>query len=81
MQGSPMCVSCKRRRADWACDAYPGGIPEQILAGDWDHRLPKPGDNGLLYDPEPDAPPQMPWWPDEKNEGPPPPRGDQDVVP
>ena len=72
MLGAPMCVACKRNRKDGTCDAYLDGIPQEITDGTWDHRFPKPGDGGKLYDPKPDMPEQMPWWPDEKTEGPPP---------
>ena len=46
------------------CEAYPAGIPEKIVMGDWDHRVKKPGDRGLLYDPVEGAEPEE-WWPDE----------------
>jgi hypothetical protein len=33
------------------CTAFPGGIPWEIQAGEWDHRQPHPGDHGIRYDP------------------------------
>jgi hypothetical protein len=70
---APMCMACARFRRDapavlgLTCDAYPGGIPDEIIEGDWDHRVSKPGDHGLLYDPKPGAP-VMPYWPDERGD-------------
>ena len=63
----PMCVVCARLRDSeqgFACEAYPDGIPEQIIDGKWDHRLPQPGDHGLQFAPRDGAEPQE-WWPDE----------------
>ncbi len=62
---APMCVDCKRMRPDGTCEAYPHGIPEEIIMNRWDHRFPKPGDHGLQFDPKPEATPQE-WWPDER---------------
>jgi hypothetical protein len=63
---APMCVGCKRYdpQSD-GCEAYPDGIPEEILTNEWDHRVPKPGDNGLQFVPKPGVTSQ-PWWPKEK---------------
>lgn len=58
----PMCVDCARRvetKGVWlACQAYPDGIPREIIEGEWDHRFPKPGDHGLQFVPREDAEPQ-----------------------
>ncbi len=35
------------------CDAFPDGIPEEILFGPFDHTEPYPGDHGLRYSPLP----------------------------
>ena len=34
-----------------ACDAYPKGIPDEILDNDVDHREPVAGDKGLRFEP------------------------------
>ena len=33
------------------CDAYPNGIPDDIAYGDDLHLTPRPGDNGIQYEP------------------------------
>lgn len=51
----PICVGCKHRRGDLMdpkCDAFPSGIPTEILLSNADHRKPYPGDNGIRFDPE-----------------------------
>jgi hypothetical protein len=51
---SPICWSCTRLRengVDQECDAFPGGIPEDIWEGETDHRVPYPGDKGMQYEP------------------------------
>ena len=53
------CMTCTHRRERGvgegraACDAYPDGIPWEILDGHIDHRKAYPGDQGILYDPLP----------------------------
>ena len=43
------CVSCERKVRGPVCEAYPDGIPEEILDGRIDHKTPYPGDHGLIY--------------------------------
>lgn len=49
------CASCKHfrtgSRTNPTCDAFPDGIPEEILFGRNDHRKPFPGDHGIQYEP------------------------------
>lgn len=66
---SPMCMLCARY--DWAtggCEAYPDGIPSEILLGALDHRVPQPGDHGLQFVPLEGTSPD-PNWPTAPDEG------------
>ncbi|HII75506.1 MAG TPA: hypothetical protein HA264_00320 [Methanolinea sp.] len=48
---SPLCMVCAhlhRKARPPACDAFPGGIPEDILAGR-PHVTPYPGDRGIEF--------------------------------
>ena len=51
----PICASCQRYQPfdadhDTAfCEAFPDGIPDRILDGDFDHRQPFDGDHGIRY--------------------------------
>lgn len=51
----PICFNCARRLAGklgvyaLACEAYPGGVPDEILIGEADHTKPHDGDNGLQF--------------------------------
>lgn len=49
----PLCISCRHIRADYACDAFPDGIPFEIVAGN-PHREPFKGDGGIRYEKRPD---------------------------
>ena len=43
------CATCKNHIPySFTCKAYPNGIPEEIRSGNWDHREPYKGDNGIL---------------------------------
>lgn len=51
----PICVDCQRLHkaiyGKWGmfCDAFPGGIPDDIIASRVDHRQPVAADHGLLF--------------------------------
>jgi hypothetical protein len=47
----PICVNCQRLFAGWQCEAFPSGIPDEIIANEFDHRQPHEGDGGLLFEP------------------------------
>jgi len=52
---TPICTLCKHFRdvvfPHATCDAYPDGIPPAILSWEHDHRIPFPGDSGILFEP------------------------------
>lgn len=48
---APICMNCKRRAIGFTCEAFPAGIPPEILSNEADHRSRFPGDRGLMYDP------------------------------
>ena len=56
-----LCAGCRhfdRDRFDGNfCDAFPddGGIPQEIITGQHDHRRPYPGDGGIQFEPMTDA--------------------------
>lgn len=47
------CVRFHRDRKEMGltCDAFPDGIPREIIMGDSDHREPVEGDHGLQFEP------------------------------
>lgn len=52
---APICWYCRHRVAGtWTCAAFPGGIPEAIADGDFDHRADYPGDDGIRFEPRTD---------------------------
>ncbi|MBE0418183.1 MAG: hypothetical protein IBX63_10500 [Coriobacteriia bacterium] len=49
----PICPTCKHlwpTSEPLACEAFPDGIPDDILMG-FDHRKPYEGDGGVRYEP------------------------------
>lgn len=46
---APKCVICKHKFETLQCDAFPDGIPDDILFG-FDHSEPYPGDNGIRFE-------------------------------
>lgn len=37
------------------CEAFPERVPREIWTGQFDHRRPYPGDNGILFEPAEDS--------------------------
>jgi hypothetical protein len=54
---APICFDCIHYRPSddddepMKCDAYPDGIPDEIIMNDLDHTVPLPGDNGIQFSP------------------------------
>ena len=48
---SPICNKCKHYKKDGTCKAFPKGIPEEILRGDFIHTKPFTGDHGIVFEP------------------------------
>jgi len=46
------CEGCKNYLSGLACVAFPDGIPDDILSGEFDHTQPHEGDNGIRYEPK-----------------------------
>ncbi len=51
-----VCVICKHMRTvvkngKMTCDAFPDGIPDEILTAKVDHYKPYPGDHGIQFEP------------------------------
>jgi hypothetical protein len=45
------CVTCRHKSTFGpSCDAFPGGIPEEILDGRNQHREPVEGDHDIQYE-------------------------------
>lgn len=52
---APLCWYCLHRvEGTWTCAAFPGGIPDIIADGDFDHRVEYQGDDGIRFEPRPD---------------------------
>jgi hypothetical protein len=61
MQPFKSCLNCKHLHTRGvSCDAYPAGIPFDILSGETAHDRPLAGDNGIQYEPDPKAPLGLP---------------------
>lgn len=53
MGPAPLCLKCVRFHEDshegFTCDAFPEGIPDEIVLGGFNHNRPFPGDNGMQF--------------------------------
>lgn len=59
---SPICFGCKHHHfGEGRCDAFPerDSIPPEIWLGKRSHLIPYPGDQGILYEPNPKCSPQV----------------------
>ena len=52
------CILCKHWRGKGSCNAFPDGVPMDILIprNGIDHKEPYPGDNGIQFERDPDLP-------------------------
>lgn len=44
-----ICHLCQHRRGVRTCEAFPDGIPKEIIVGDVMHTQPYPGDRGIIF--------------------------------
>ena len=56
MSYSEQCFLCAHYQGALTCEAFPERIPQDVLDGTADHRKPFKGDNGIRWEPAPDAP-------------------------
>ena len=47
---APQCTKCLRFELDHTCQAFPCGVPDEIFLGDFDHREPYVGDDGIMFE-------------------------------
>lgn len=47
----PICFMCTHYRENYHCDAFPDGIPFDVIASNIDHRNEIEGDNGIHFQP------------------------------
>jgi len=49
MSISNQCISCEHYLGVGKCEAFPKGIPEEIISGKVSHTKPYEGDRGIQY--------------------------------
>ncbi|MGD0998812.1 MAG: hypothetical protein ABR941_10925 [Thermoleophilia bacterium] len=61
---SPACNTCSHVFMDYAsCEAFPNGIPLDIIKGRFRHLTPHAGDHVITYEHEPTLGPKPAWAP------------------
>lgn len=59
----PLCFDCihKHGVGKYTCNAYPGGIPFEILTSEVDHHFPYKGDHNIQYEKDRNPPKVVPF--------------------
>jgi len=47
---SLQCLKCKHYIGAGYCEAFPDGIPSEVMSGKFEHTKPYPGDNGIQFE-------------------------------
>lgn len=57
-----LCGACTRYRKGDVCEAFPRGIPDDIIRWGKNHQQSYPGDNGIRFNLDPDKQRQFDDW-------------------